>query len=492
MKTISKTNTLFQAILISSFLLMSCEKNLEPQIFDQIAPNNFYQTKEDVNSAVIGIYAEFGKQAAHVNGPIFMGEWGTDEYRNNSGNGESINAFDWRENTNADMYFYLVPAVTKAGAVIEVIKTLTFLKEKDKQQFLAELQTARALFMFDLLRWYGSCPVITDEKNLTEPDNNYKPIRPALDTDEGIKYNEEYQDFIESDLTNAIVNLPVNASEFGRFDKGTAMTVLLKFYMYQKDFVKAESISKEIIGLNKYKIEPDYATIWTIKNEQNKEIIWAIPRTSNSFGQTFRARTLHSAYDITDETKWNMDKIRFDFYDTYDKVNDKRSKQIVDKFNNKAGKIIDMRDESVNFYGAFCFKYSADPAAKEASGIDIIMQRYADVLLCRAEAINEISGPTTEAINLVNEIRKRAGLIDMPGNLTSSKEVFRDQILKERGWEFYMEGLRRDDMIRHGKYISAAVERGAILAKDYHTIFPIPLNAISENINIIQNPGYQF
>jgi hypothetical protein len=492
MRTVAKINTFLLFILFLAFTFISCEKELEPEIFDQIAPANFFKTAEDVNSAVIGIYAEFGNQAGNNNSPIFMGEWGTDEYRNNSGSSESVNAFDWRENTNAEMYYSLVPAVTKAGDVIEVVKKLDFLKETEKAQYLAELRTARAIFMFDLLRFYGPCAVITDEQNLINPDNNFKPARPALDSPEGKKFNEDYQLFIENDLIEAIDGLPVKAAEYGRFDKGIALTVMLKFYMYQKNFAKAEAISMQIIDLKKYKLEADYASIWTIANEENKEIIWAIPRTSNTLGQTFRARTLHSGYDVSTETKWNMDKIRFDFFDTFDKANDKRSNLIVDKFTNKAGKAVDMRDESVNYYGAFCFKYSADPDAKERSGVDIVMMRYADVLLLRAEAINELSGPTNEAIQLVNEIRTRAGLDNVPASVAASKEAFRDHILTERGWEFYMEGLRRDDLIRHGKYISSAQARGLSLAKDYHVIYPIPLGAYHENSNINQNPGYTF
>ena len=492
MRTIYKINIFLPVIVFSVFTFLACERNLEPEIFDQIAPANFFKTSEDVNSAIIGIYAEFGNQAGNNNSPIFMGEWGTDEYRNNSGSSESVNAFDWREDTNAEMYYSLVPAVTKAGAVIEVVKKLDFLKENEKAQYLAELSTARAIFMFDLLRFYGPSAVITDEQNLVNPDNNYKPARPALDSPEGKKFTEDYQLFIENDLTKSIGNLPVNASEYGRFDKGTALAVLLKFYMYQKNFAKAETISKQIVDLKKYKLEADYASIWTIANEKNKEIIWAIPRTSNTLGQTFRARTLHSGYDVSTETKWNMDKIRFDFFDTFDKVNDKRSNLIVDKFINKAGKTVDMRNESVNYYGAFCFKYSADPVAKERSGVDIVMMRYADVLLLRAEAINELSGPTAEAIQLVNDIRIRAGLTKVSALATASKESFRDHLLQERGWEFYMEGLRRDDLIRHGKYISSAQARGLTMAKDYHVIYPIPLGAYNENSNIIQNPGYTF
>jgi starch-binding outer membrane protein, SusD/RagB family len=468
-------------------LFISCEKNLEPEIFDQLSPGNFFKTRADVNAAVIGIYAELGK---NVEGPVIMGQWGTDEYRNNEGGSESVNMFEWRESTNSGMYFLRLPAVTRAGATIEVVRDLSFLKENDKNIFLSELRTLRAIFMFDLLRWYGPAPVVTDKQNLMFPDNNFKPARPDLTTAEGIKFYTDYITFIETELLESASYLPEKVSEFGRMNKGIAQTMLLKLYMHQKNWSKAEQISKSIMELNQYALVDDYNSIWSITNEQNKEIIFAIPRTSNTLGQTFRTRTLKTEYNSSDETKWNMDKVRFDFLDTFDPA-DVRKTNIIDKFENRTGKKIDMRDEALGFYGAFSLKYGRDPDARQNSGVDVIYLRYADVLLSRAEAINELQGPTAEAVGLINQIRVRAGL--SPILIESfDKASLRDHILAERGWEFWMEGLRRDDMIRHGKYISSAQARGAVLARDHHILYPIPHSAIVENENIKQNPGYAF
>jgi starch-binding outer membrane protein, SusD/RagB family len=163
------------------------------------------------------------------------------------------------------------------------------------------------------------------------------------------------------------------------------------------------------MDLNEYTLVDDYNSIWSIGNQRNKEIIMAIPRTSNTLGQTFRTRTLKTEYNTSDETKWNMDKVRFEFLDTFD-PGDVRKINIIDKFENRNGKVIDMRDESLGFYGAFSLKYDRDPDARQNSGIDVIYLRYADVLLSRAEALNELYGPNEEAISLVNAIRTRAGL----------------------------------------------------------------------------------
>jgi starch-binding outer membrane protein, SusD/RagB family len=70
-----------------------------------------------------------------------------------------------------------------------------------------------------------------------------------------------------------------------------------------------------------------------------------------------------------------------------------------------------------------------------------------------------------------------------------SAEAFRDSILAERGWEFFTEALRRQDLIRHGKFIEYAVERGKS-ASDHHKRYPIPQQQMDRNPNLQQNPGY--
>ncbi len=93
--------------------------------------------------------------------------------------------------------------------------------------------------------------------------------------------------------------------------------------------------------------------------------------------------------------------------------------------------------------------------------------------------------PFSNMRRIISAIFKIISLSDFP-----SKEVMRDALLDERGWEFVAEGMRRMDLIRHGKLISGAISRGAENAKEYMTRYPIPLNEIEANPNLIQNTGY--
>ncbi|RYZ47407.1 MAG: RagB/SusD family nutrient uptake outer membrane protein, partial [Sphingobacteriales bacterium] len=136
------------------------------------------------------------------------------------------------------------------------------------------------------------------------------------------------------------------------------------------------------------------------------------------------------------------------------------------------------------------FKYLPDPGAVGAShGNDIPEIRFADILLAHAEALNELNGPSQAAIDLINRVRTRAGvsilaLVDFP-----SKDLLRDHILKERGWEFFSEGHRRLDLLRMNKFISNAVARGKN-AKPHHVLFPIPQEVMDSDPLLEQNAGY--
>src|SRR5690606_9568556 len=121
---------------------------------------------------------------------------------------------------------------------------------------------------------------------------------------------------------------------------------------------------------------------------------------------------------------------------------------------------------------------------------DVPMIRYAEVLLNRAEALNEINGPNQESVELLNRIRERAGVPEFSLSDFSSKELMRNALLEERGWEFVAEGLRRVDLIRHGKLVSNALSRGASNAQDFMVRFPIPHNEMEANPSLTQNPGY--
>lgn len=155
--------TKFKHILVILCLSMiSCEGNLEPELFDQITPENFLTNEDDVKTAVTGVYAEFRG----------ISEWG--RYKTSWGSVMTLQevptdlwAANWFYKAHTDFmwkatdYFvceifeFFVPAITKATALIARIQDAP-VSDDIKNRYIAELRVVRALWMYDLFDLYGA------------------------------------------------------------------------------------------------------------------------------------------------------------------------------------------------------------------------------------------------------------------------------------------------------------------------------------------------
>ena len=184
----------------------------------------------------------------------------------------------------------------------------------------------------------------------------------------------------------------------------------------------------------------------------------------------------------------------WDFYHTFDK-NDERLKVLVGEFVGTDGVLYNEANPgTVLQTGAMPVKYGEDPAATgEESQLDWIVYRYADVLTLLSEAIvRQNNAITGEALELLNQVRTRAGLKAYALSDIKDVQDFLDKVLEERGHELWFEGARRTDLIRHGKYIEYARKyRGSVAAQDYMNLMPLPQSVINESKGtVLQNPGY--
>ena len=139
-------------------------------------------------------------------------------------------------------------------------------------------------------------------------------------------------------------------------------------------------------------------------------------------------------------------------------------------------------------------EYNTNPA-------DFVIYRYADVLLKKAEALNE-QGQTEQACEPLNIVRNRAGLPDIETLMTAEmradmntaegQEWMREKIIHERRMELAFEGHRWFDMIRinDGEYALEFLRSiGKNVSKE-RLLFPIPLTEMDSNNLMTQNPGY--
>lgn len=500
------------SLLILCLVTVGCEGNLTPNIYDKLTDINYPNTDKDAATLVNSVYYQFrGGEWSRYNSAnesrLVLGLLGTDEFTCHwPGYWGSPFYFTWKpdEFPFSKMYYDMVPSVTIATSVISTLQNMgDVISSSLKERYISEVRVARAYFMYDLYNLYGPVPVITDPAEIKGiNDNVYKP-RPT---------SEQMVKLIEDDLSDEVLSKLETVypdSEYGRLTKGAGLMCLLKLYMHEKRWDNVLATVQKIKALGIYDLEDDYKSIWSIDNERNEEIIFALVCKPSPEGvaNNFRAHVLPADWKSPNgypSEGWNGYKVPWPFYDRFDPA-DKRLECLVRYYTNTIDKVVDARED---YYGALPLKYSEDPAGTGVNqGVDYVVYRYADVLLCEAEAINEISGPTQDAIDIINSVRARAFEPDKPLSLADypTKEALRDRILEERGFELYFEGCRREDLIRHGKYVEYANDPERMgsedsrpvnpqqNAKDYHVLYPIPNKVIVESGGIIkQNPGYDY
>ena len=106
---------------------------------------------------------------------------------------------------------------------------------------------------------------------------------------------------------------------------------------------------------------------------------------------------------------------------------------------------------------------------------------YADVLTLLSEAIvRKGNAVTSEALDLLNQVRVRAKLNPYTMGDVKGVDDFLQKVLDERGHELWFEGVRRSDLIRHGQFIQNARDRGCTTTKDEFVLFPLPQAVINE------------
>jgi hypothetical protein len=483
-------------------LFVACT-DLEHEEYGKISSENFPSSQNDLQTAAIGVYHTLQKSYIMHNidvAGLTLNTLCTDEMNTAWTNGwDIIDQLKWTPNNSrvSECYSQYHKGITKATRIIDAFEN-SGVDDATKQKYIAELRVVRAFYAYSLYALVGAVPVVTDASVANDVYTEYQPERPS---------DEEYINFLVTELKESapVLDNKSLGTAWGRADKGTALTLLLKVYMHAKRWSEAKQTADEIIGMNTYSLLDSYSEIFDIANEgsDNKEVIFVIERIMSNldYAWTWFACVMPQSPEYKTKngiilSVWGGLKMPWDYYDKYEE-NDERLNTIVRYYTDRVtGDPVDFRVEThARAIGAIPMKYSEDPehSGSEQSN-DFIVFRYADVLLMKAEAMNEMEGPTTESVALINQVRNRAkaSLLTLGDVNTSSKEAFRDFILDERARELYCEGWRRIDLIRHGKFVQKAVEAGWASLSDTHlNLYPIPQTAINENPNLRQNPGYE-
>ena len=425
---------------------------------------------------------------------------------------------------------------------LENVDRIPNMDESLKERMKAEARFIRASLFFRLTCHYGDVPFF--ERNLDLKEANSIPRSPK----------SEIVDFVRAEL-NEIVNILPAKGEYakednGRITKGAVMMLLARTYLYENDWANVASICEKIMAGNygQYELFPSYEGLFLPENEYNNEVIldigyalvlrtWgeyydAIPLSVggriNGFAPTQELvddyimkngkgiNEAGSEYNENDPYV-NRDP-RFEKTIVYHGYQWKKEDGTISTVYIKPGSSKDASASNLDEYagpgqnstgtGYYLRKYF-DPTAPAgmAAGLNLILMRYADVLLMYAEAKQEL-GQMNETIwdETIRPIRQRAGFTDASA-LNYPASDLQNIIRRERRCELAIEGLRLFD-IRRWKTIETVLNgypHGAKFAenntqyiqldqrrfnKDRDYLFAVPQSQRDINSNLTQNPGY--
>jgi len=411
-----------------------------------------------------------------------------------------------------------------------------------KARMIAEIRFIRASLFFRLTNHYGDVPFFDYNITLQEANTISRTPKAVVVA------------FVRDEL-NEIVSLLPKKGEYadkdkGRITQGAVMTLLARTYLYENDWANVASITGRIINgdYGQYALYPSYEGLFLPENELNDEVIL-------DMGYTLNLRTWNEMYDaiplsvggrinafaptqelvddfimkngkgITesgsgfseDNPYVNRDP-RFGASIVYHGYQWRKGDGTVSTIHIRPGSSADAGVSNLDEYagpgqnstatGYYIRKYF-DPTAPEgmAAGLNLILMRYADVLLMYAEAKNEL-GEMNETVwnQTIRSIRERAGFTDASA-LNYPTGDLQNTIRGERRSELAFEGLRIFDIRRWGtiETLMNGNPHGAKFAanntqfiqldlrrfdKERDYLFAIPQSQRDINENLTQNPGY--
>lgn len=480
--------------------LSSCEDIITEEPLDFLAPGVFPSSEGDAISALTGAYSNLHRrwtQWHHATTGTDMAVHGTHNRGRQGIWYTNLTPTDgWSRNIYLDNYL----GIAAANTVISGVPTIE-MDESLKNQIIGEAKFLRALYYFELKNFYGGVVIIEE------------PVTGELP--EGIARNTvaEVNAFVEQDLIDAIDVLPgsYSGSDLGRATKWAATALLGKVHLYQEEWVEANVRFDEVINSGAYGLVADYNALFPQANEfLQLPGIDGNPVTEVIFDVQFqldiRNANMQSATGSRDGDIFNANNGIGGGFE-----NSLPTQTFPDNFEDGDSRLDisyvtvlppdepgDTEDNILvspisTGYGPICGKYINAEGDRASS--NEIMIRYADVLLMRAEAENELNGPTN-AYQYINQVRQRAGVPDLAG---LSQEEFTTALRKERFTELSFEGHRKHDLIRWGIFLETVrnstdrllSEFVGVNIKDHNILLPIPAAEIEiSNSSIEQNPGY--
>ncbi|GAA4315498.1 RagB/SusD family nutrient uptake outer membrane protein [Compostibacter hankyongensis] len=487
--------------ILLSVALAGCEKSgfLKESPTDRFVEGNFYSSPSDAQAAVDAVYNQL--YSIYDRNMILLNDLPADDEKNGLGMpNQYLQDLEFLKYTTENTFIQSMwgsnySGIGRANSAINNINKMSF-DTTLKARLIGEASFLRALYYFNLVRFFGDVPLILDLKTLKDA------IIPRTSTD-------SVYDQIIKDLQFAEDNLPVNydSKNLGRATSGAAKILLGEVYLTRHDFQQAADKLAEVVKHEEeygYGLNNDFADNWKIPTENGKESVFSVQHLPPP-GHAIGLMTLEGPkYSVpgggipgipnTNEA----DIPTMDLYTRY--IDGDTRKDVTFKIEYLSPANGQIYKSSIPLFG----KYWEEGLTKTGN-CDINMQviRYADALLMYAESLNE-TGNTADAVKILNRVRERAFHDTEHDYADLTQSQFRTKIYLERRLEFANEGKRWFDLVRTGRLLEVMKAHGTLEAKlaesnkttitqnarAYQSLYPIPQRELDLNKLLTQNQGW--
>lgn len=483
---------LLPLLVLAVLAISSCEKflELEPEsqgiaVGNTAADSILFKSASEAEAALAGAYADFKNEYYQLD-YFVNGDAQSDDAYAGADNPANFQIDDYKlDATNSNVsrdWRYLYSTIGKCNTVINNVRDVTdpALTSDRKEQIVGEASFIRAFMYFQAVQLWGDVPLQLKEVKTISAANLeeiYPQIFPARSPQ-----SEVYSQII-ADLETALSRVPVTAIHKGFATKGAVNALLEKVYATQEphDWSKVSQYCDAVIS-GGYALLPDYNQLWEPGNENTSEAIFEINYNGGAPDGNWGTKMFRGL----DWKKFNIPSN--DLIALFESENDTKRKNASIVYDNVSGKWSDPHYPQ-NMY-PFINKWRN---FQEGSDQNYIFIRLADILLLKAEALNEL-GDQPGAAMLVNQIRSRVNLGPTPA---ATQSEMRRAIEKERRMELAFEGHRWYDLKRTGRameVINAVTDHtgqpiGYNLTPE-RLVWPIPQAELDKNGRLLQNPGY--
>lgn len=496
MKTFIK-NLSYSSLLVAALSIApGCTDQLELTPVSSITTAGFWVNEDNANGALNGMYVRFRDEAS--NNLFFWGEARSETLS------YGLQASEGREryfentldpNFAGPTWLRLYTIIHDANLIIKYVPGITFTNPANKNNMLAQAYSMRAYVYFIMAKTWGGVPLVTEPTEGYDAETTFRE-RASL---------AEVFNLIKSDIDQALELFPNNnlGQSKALWSKPAAQMLKGEVHLWtgkktgggQQDITTAFSALNEAASAPGLALLPDFDGIFRYNSKGNSEILFAVRFLDLESGANFN----NSLYIRDDEIPAGINPTAKELIGQGGGLNRMAPSEIVrnafsanDQRKNATLVTINVpsEDGDSTYYGSVVMKYRGfvDPSGRRFID-DVIIYRYADLLLLIAEAKNALGqDPSPE----INQVRQRAyGSSFEEFQFVNGTQASNDEaILQERLLELSFEGKRWWDLVRFDKAFEKVPSLQDRSNQKHLELWPISLGTISLNSKISQNPGY--